>query len=146
NSDFSPARAGFFIALKKPGEITMKRIPKTSLGLGLQPVRGPRSKLLDKTLNILWAGQSNAGKMFTAFSGAGNAAFEEALEGYYPSVNSSNGATNGCAIHKDANNGSGYYWDLDNNEPGPELIDALEAIDTAGINRKDIDIIVICHG
>lgn len=117
-----------------------------TLGPALRPRTASPDKFKDKTLNILWAGQSNAAKMFTAFSGAGNNAFTGIIDDYYSIVNSINGATDGAAIHKDANNGSGYYWDLDAGTPGAACTAALTAVDNAGVNRKAIDIIVIVHG
>ncbi len=117
-----------------------------TLGPALRPRTASPNKFKDKTLNILWVGQSNAAKMFTAFSGAGNTALTGILDDYYATVNSINGATDGAAIHKDADNGSGYYWDLDAGTPGAACTAALTAVDNAGINRKAVDIVIILHG
>jgi hypothetical protein len=117
-----------------------------AVGLGLRPRTGAQNKLRDKVLNVLWVGQSNASRMFTQFSGAGNTAFIDALDAYYPTVNTINGAGSGIAIHKDADTGAGYFWDYDAGTPGPALLDALDAVDNAGIARKNIDVVVIVHG
>jgi hypothetical protein len=124
----------------------MTATKRMTLGLGLRPRTASISKFSDKTLNVLWAGQSNAAKMSTSFSGAGNAAFKAVLDNYFPTVNSINGATDGAAIHKAADSGYGYYWDLAAGTPGPACTAALTAIDNAGINRKAVDVIVIVHG
>ncbi len=117
-----------------------------ALGAGLRPRQNCANKLRNKTLNVLWVGQSNASRMFTSFSGAGNTAFITALQSYYPVVNTINGAGSGVAIHKDADTGNGYFWDYDAGAPGPNLLGALTAVDNAGIRRRDIDVVVIVQG
>jgi len=118
----------------------------STVGLGLRPRQQNKNKFRDNIMNVLWTGQSNAGLMFTGFSGAGNTAFTGIIDDYYPTVNSINGSTSGAAIHKDADNGGGYYWDLAGSVPGAALTDALTAIDNAGVPRKNIDVVVIVQG
>lgn len=117
-----------------------------TIGAGLRPRPNKPNKLRDKTLNVLWVGQSNASRMFTNFSGAGDTAFKAALAPYFPVVNTINGANGGVAIHKNADTGSGYFWDYDAGTPGPNLTSALTAVDNAGIKRRDVDVVVIVHG
>lgn len=98
------------------------------------------------SINVLWLGQSNASKMFTDFSGAGNSEFISHLSQYYDQVVSINGAKEGCAIHKLADGGWGYYWDPETSEPGQDLLDAIDKIVSAGLDASDIDMVVIVHG
>lgn len=101
---------------------------------------------IQNKINILWLGQSNASKMFTDFSGAGNEAFKNYISPYVDEVRSINGAKEGCAIHKLADGGWGYYWDPATNSPGPELLQAFDNVESEGLSPQDIDIAVIVHG
>lgn len=118
-----------------------------TLGSGLRPVRHQiQNKFQNNTLNILWVGSYNAKQMFTSYSGAGNTAFISALQSHFTTVNSINGATQDASIHKDADLGFGYYWDLDAGTPGAALTAALTAVDDADVERSAVDCVVIVHG
>lgn len=99
----------------------------------------------DNTLNALFVGQSNADKLFTAYSGAGDTAFKNEAGGYYDTVNTINGATSGTAAKQEADGGSGYWW-LDVGGKGNAYTTMESAVTASGIASSAINAIFWVQG
>ena len=94
----------------------------------------------------LFAGQSNANKLFGDYSGAGRNKYAETVGPNYSRITNINGATDGAAAHKDADTGPGYYWDTDTDAKGPAYTTLDTAVSNSGVNSSDVDLIFWLQG
>ncbi len=100
-----------------------------------------------KPFNVLFAGQSNVEKLFSAYSGAGSTQFATTAGTYYSAVNVVNGAKGSAAVHYAAAGAAGAYLNSSNDGKGAVYTANLEAaVDATVIDRENFDLIYVLIG
>jgi hypothetical protein len=96
--------------------------------------------------NMLIIGQSNASKLTSDFSGAGEVAIKAAFSSLGRTLNVVNSGVPGSAVHRLANETFGFWWDDLTSAPSTPLTNAIAAVTAASIPATSLDVIFYVNG